>query len=170
MICKGKWLSMVALGGLIACSGGEGSRTILPKANGSAPIANNLPAQDSELAPVDDQASLVDDEAPPLASEPPSDVGSDSALALCTVGCSLPVEAPCTQDPVPQCVEWCVALSAEVGVCRAQWIALLECVVGQGRLACERDDEANTAVPPSACDAASGAFDRCIERIDERAG
>ena len=69
MICKINWLSMLALGWLVACSSGEGSPGEPPAEPGRAPIAENLPAEDSETPPADDQAPPVDDQAAPFGDQ-----------------------------------------------------------------------------------------------------
>jgi len=66
MIRRAKWLATLALGGLIACSGGKGSPGDPPTEPSPAPIADNLPADDSETPPADDQAPPVDDQTPPV--------------------------------------------------------------------------------------------------------
>jgi hypothetical protein len=134
-----------------------------PRADNAAPVSGNLPPGNSQMASVDDQA-------PPMANAPASAPGSDAALALCTAGCSLPVEAPCVQESAADCVAWCMEVSVEADACSAEWIALLQCIVGQGQLACDADDDGGESVPPSACDATSEAFDDCVGQLDEAAG
>jgi hypothetical protein len=157
-----KWLSTMALGGLVACSSGEGSPTMPPAVDNTAPIADSLPAEDSELAPADEQA-------PPIASESAQDTGSNPVLSLCTAGCKLPVKPPCIQEPPSECIAGCTELSVLAGACADQWLAVLQCILGQGQLDCETSVDEETGAPqneiavPEACIAGLEAVMNCGE-------
>lgn len=156
MICKATWLSTLALAGLAACSG-EGSGAMPRPVNNTAPIANNLPPGDSEMAPADDQAPPGAEES---VSEGASVGGTDALLAACTAACSVPVSGPCSQEP--DCVSECLAGSEETGACASQYLAFIQCMARQSQLGCEVDEEESYIAMPGECQASQRAMTACL--------
>jgi len=156
MICDGKWLSIVALAGLVACSG-EGSAEMPRAADRTAPMADNLPPGDPQAPPADDQA-------PPSEEQSVSEGGSDPLSAACAAVCAVPVAAACGSSQDSDCVAGCMASPSELAGCDSEYLAFLQCMSQQSRFECETDDEETSIAMPSACESSWDAVVSCAEQ------
>lgn len=156
MTWTGKWCSMAALLGLVACSSGG-------SVGSAGPTDGEDPPMSQETPPQNVAAPALSAHSPPLNPEsPPAGGALSSSDDTCAELCSVLRSAGCE---VPDCVASCSDSSdlETLSLCPAELIALVRCFVAQPEFQCsevslegELPDEISEA-----CSAEAIAYVRC---------